>query len=137
MLLAAVAAAGQARRNNILAVVVARVVLERLLGWRFLPVAHIPLLSALAARLFLMEETRAATLYFQPSHQQVVEKAAAQLRVLLVLLAVRVVVQETMAHQERLALAQQIKVLRVAHQLARLEITLVPVVVAQVLRLQA
>ena len=79
----------------------------------------------------------AQILYSIPSHQPAAVKAAVHLRVLLVLLAVRVVAQETMAHQERLALAQQIKVLRVAHQLARREITLVPVVVAQVLRLQA
>jgi hypothetical protein len=63
-------AAAQVTYNSIRAAVAALVVLERLLGWRFLPVAHIPLLSALAARLFLMEEIRAAILYFQPSHRR-------------------------------------------------------------------
>jgi hypothetical protein len=101
---------------------------------------HIPLRWVQVVLHKLRPQQTAVTaqiLYSIPSHQQVVEKAAAQLRVLLVLLAVRVVVQETMAHQERLALAQQIKVLRVAHQRAQREITLVPVVVVQVLRLQA
>ena len=79
----------------------------------------------------------AQILYLQPSLQRVAARAAAQLRVLLVLLAVRVVVQETMAHQERLAQAQQIKVTQGDRQPAQQEITLVPVVVAQVLRLQA
>jgi hypothetical protein len=86
-------------------------------------------------RLKLRPQQTVATaqiLYLQPSLQRVAARAAAQLRVLLVLLAVRVVVQETMAHQERLALAQQIKVMRVAHQLARLETTQVPVVAVQV-----
>jgi len=71
-------------------------------------------------------------LYSAPSLQLVAARAAAQLRVLLAVLAVRVVAQEIMAHQELLALAQQIKVLQVAHQLARLETTQVPVVAVQV-----
>ena len=78
----------------------------------------------------------AQILYLQPSLQRVAARAAAQLRVLLVLLAVRAAGQETMAHQELLALAQQIKVLQVAHQPPRREITVVPVAAVQVLRLQ-
>ena len=78
----------------------------------------------------------AQILYLQPSLQRVAARAAAQLRVLLVLLAVRAAGQETMAHQELLALAQQIKVLQVAHQPPRREITVVPVAAVKVLRLQ-
>jgi hypothetical protein len=79
----------------------------------------------------------AQILYLLPSHQLAVVRAAAQLPALLVRLVDREEVQETAEQVELLVLAQQIKVLRVAHQLARREITLVPVVVAQVLRLQA
>jgi len=74
----------------------------------------------------------AQILYLQPSLQLVAARAAAQLRVLLVLLVVRAAVQETMAYQELLVLAQQIKVLQVEPQPARLETTQVPVVAVQV-----
>tara|TARA_R110002126_G_scaffold249078_1_gene392006 strand:- start:569 stop:850 length:282 start_codon:yes stop_codon:yes gene_type:complete len=78
----------------------------------------------------------AQILYLQPSLQQVAVKVAAQLPARLVRLEDRAAGQEMVAHQELLALAQQIKVLQVAHQPARREITVVPVAAVQVLRLQ-
>jgi hypothetical protein len=79
----------------------------------------------------------AQILYLQPSLQLVVAKAAAQLPALLVRLAARAAVQGMAALVELLEQALQTKVMPEAHQRAQREITVVPVVVAQVLRLQA
>jgi hypothetical protein len=79
----------------------------------------------------------AQILYLLPLHQLAVVRAAAQLPALLVLLVDREEVQETAGQVELLEQALQIKVTPEAHQRAQREITLVPVVVVQVLRLQA